>query len=166
MGRHPIGSTPESRTHTRQIQLDAYKESGSRQGLPDFISEYRDSTLITPYDLNRLATSVGWVERSPDEWRQAVSAAAATIALLHGAHVVAFGRMDIQENSDQAIGVLSDGMVHPDYQGVGLFKHMLGVAETELAERGITEAVLQAEDGTQTMYEHLGWKPSSDNPKS
>jgi hypothetical protein len=121
---------------------------------PDWVDESRDCD-IDPSELDELSVAVGWRARGETQWRRALYQSTGVISLRVREldMLIGFGRM----SKDGGKVMLYDGMIHPTYQGLGLFKTMLVKAEKHLEENeGIQAAFLVAENGTETMYRHLG----------
>lgn len=123
---------------------------------PDWVNESTDHD-IDPNELDELFATVGWEAKGESQWKQDLEESMYVISLRHKDLLIGFGRMRMD---DAGKVMLYDGIIrpHPTYRGIGLFKTMLIKAEEELDSKGIETAYLVAEDGTETMYRHLGLK--------
>lgn len=138
------------------LSKDACETIHANETFPEWVDESRDYD-IDPNELDELFAAVGWESKGEIQWRQDLKESMGVISLRHKDLLIGFGRMRMDDNGKV---MLYDGIIrpHPMYRGIGLFKTMLIKAEKELESEGIETAYLVAEDGTETIYRHLGLK--------
>jgi len=110
---------------------------------------------VSAADVAQLSADVG-IETEVASWDERLSKASRMLSMRdeHG-RLVGFAQLMQYED----LNLFVDGMVHPDFQGQGVFKDMMDTGIAELRAEGHERVYLDPAPGTEAMYQHLGWTP-------
>ena len=121
---------------------------------------------INLYDLEELCDAVGWVRRPCKKVRIAIENSFLTISLFHKINssrkLIGFARA----TSDNAFNAtIWDVVVHPEFQGQGLGKHLIKQIIKQLRCSDISTITLFADPQVISFYKNLGFVPDPDGIK-
>lgn len=150
--------------------------SGTDQGasdpnyrpLPKYNGEILFSTEkdIDPYELEELCDSVGWSRRPIRKVRIALQHSFIVVTMWHQKaqyrRLIGFARA----TSDHAFNAtLWDVVVHPEFQGRGLGKELMGEIIGLLRQQDISNISLFADGHVVSFYQQLGFSPDPEGIK-
>lgn len=121
---------------------------------------------INLYQLEELCDAVGWVRRPLRKVKIAIEHSFLIMSLFHkndsSKKLIAFARA----TSDSVFNAtIWDVVVHPDFQGQGLGKHLINQVVQQLRYADINTITLFADPQVVSFYKHLGFISDPDGVK-
>ncbi|MEN9203555.1 MAG: GNAT family N-acetyltransferase [Thermostichus sp. DG_1_6_bins_120] len=155
--------TVSSKELTRTAKASHRQEAVAVNGESILFSFDPDLDL---YELEELCDAVGWSRRPIHKVKKALQHSFLVVSMWQkrGSYrrLIGFARA----TSDHAFNAtIWDVVVHPDFQGRGLGKALMGKVIQELRAQDISNITLFADQGVVSFYERLGFTPDPEGIK-